>query len=272
MSLGKVSIGRMQVSRLLVGGNPFSGFSHQSPERDREMVRYYTTARIKATLARAEELGINTFFGRSDHHIRRVLTEYRDEGSAIQWVAQTAPEYGLPSKSVAGAAAAGASACYIHGGQMDYLLAQGTLDDVPNAIEMIRQAGMAAGLAGHNPRVFEWAESHLDLDFYMCSYYNPSTRDERPDHVPGTPEWFAPQDREVMVRVIRDLSKPAIHYKVMAAGRNDPREAFTFVARHLRPQDAVCVGFYLGDNPHMLEENVQLLAHSLQGVEAGRKS
>ena len=269
MSLALISIKGVQISRLLVGGNPFSGYSHQSPDRDREMVRYYTTARIKSTLARAEELGINTLLGRSDHHIRRVLAEYRDEGSTIQWFAQTAPDYGLPSKSVAGAAAAGASACYIHGGQMDYLLAQNMLDDVPVAIEMIREAGMAAGLAGHNPRVFEWAEANVDVDFYMCSYYNPTTRDERPEHVPGASEWFAPEDREVMVGVIRDLSKPAIHYKVMAAGRNDPAEAFSFVARHLRPQDAVVVGFYLGDKPTMLEENVQLFTNSLCDVETG---
>lgn len=263
MALGRVEIGGLDVSRLIVGGNPFSGFSHQSIERDREMVHYYTTTRIKAALARAESVGINTFMGRSDHHIRRVLTEYWDDGGTIQWFAQTSPEYGMPSESVPRAAATGASACYIHGGQMDHLLAQDLLDEIPSTIEMIREAGMAAGLAGHNPRVFEWAESNVDVDFYMCSYYNPTTRDDRPEHVPGAKEWFAPEDREAMVGVIRGLSKPAVHYKVMAAGRNEPREAFAFVARHLRAQDAVCVGVYLGDNPHMLAENARLLEENV---------
>jgi hypothetical protein len=149
---------------------------------------------------------------------------------------------------------------------MDWLLAQGLMAEVAPAIDMIRQEGMAAGVAGHNPAVFEWAERNLDVDFYMCSYYNPTTRDESPEHVPGAREWFVPTDRAVMVDLIADLSKPAIHYKVMAAGRNDPREAFAFVARHLRPQDAVCVGHYLGDKPTMLEENVQLLEESLARV------
>jgi hypothetical protein len=272
MSLDRILIAGRPVSRLIVGGNPFSGFSHQSPQRDREMVRYYTTARIKETLAQAEDLGINTFFGRADHHIRRMLTEYWDEGGTIQWFAQTSPEYGMPSTSFPRAAATGASACYIHGGQMDYLLAQGMLDEIPSTIEGIREAGMAAGLAGHNPQVFQWAEAHVDVDFYMCSYYNPTTRDQRPEHIHGAKEWFAPEDREVMVRVIQGLSRPAVHYKVMAAGRNDAREAFDFVARHLRPQDAVCVGFYLGDNPRMLEENVELLNRSLaeHGPHRGR--
>ena len=268
MTLRMVPIGPLSISKLVLGGNPFSGFSHQSPERDREMQSYYTTARIKETLSEAETLHINTFLGRTDRHIRRVLSEYWDDGGAIQWFAQTCPEYGPPDKSVAGAAVAGAVGCYVHGGQMDYLLAQGRMQEVIDAIASIREAGMAAGVAGHNPRVFEWSEAYLDVDFYMCSYYNPSRRDEQAEHKPGASECFAVADRQAMVDTIRNLSRPVIHYKVMAAGRNDPRQAFAYVARHLRPPDAVCVGVYTGDNPRMLEENLQLLEVSLQKIGA----
>lgn len=41
-----VQLGNVTVSRLILGGNPFSGFSHQNPDRDREMLRYYTTDQI----------------------------------------------------------------------------------------------------------------------------------------------------------------------------------------------------------------------------------
>ncbi len=37
-----VQLGNVTVSRLILGGNPFGGFSHQNPDRDREMLRYYT--------------------------------------------------------------------------------------------------------------------------------------------------------------------------------------------------------------------------------------
>jgi hypothetical protein len=122
---------------------------------------------------------------------------------------------------------------------------------------------MPAGIAGHNPRVFKWADKHLNADFYMCSYYNPSRRDEQAEHISGMSESFKSEDREVMVKLIQHLSKPVIHYKVMAAGRNNPKEAFTFVARYLRSQDAVCVGVYTKDHPKMLEENLQLFKNSL---------
>ena len=82
-------IGVLQVSRLILGGNPFSGFSHQTPERDAEMQSYYTTDRIKATLHQAEALGINTFVGRADRHISRVLKEYWDQGGGADSVVRT---------------------------------------------------------------------------------------------------------------------------------------------------------------------------------------
>jgi hypothetical protein len=264
MSIGTVHIGDLAVSRLILGGNPFSGFSHQTPQRDQDMRRYYTTARIKQTLRQAEDLGINTFLGRSDRHIIRVLLEHWDEGSTIQWFAQTCPEYATIGRSISAAARAGAKAVYLHGGQMDFFLAQDLLHQVPDAIAQIQDAGLAAGIAGHVPRVFEWAEENLDVDFYMCAYYNPSRRDERAEHVSGMVECFSAEDREAMVRVIRQLSKPAIHYKVLAAGRSDPGEAFAFVGRHLRPQDAVCVGVYTQEQPDMLREDLELLLHSLQ--------
>ena len=264
MPIGTVRIGQLDVSRMIIGGNPFSGFSHQGPEKDLEMTRYYTTACIKDTLRRAEVLGINMFLGRADRHITRMLWEYWDEGGTIQWFAQTCPEYVSINRSIAEAIGGGAAACYVHGGQMDFFLAQDRLDEIPTAIAQIRDAGLPAGIAGYNPKVFAWAEEHLDVDFYMCAYYNPSHRDEHAELVHGVKECYVPEDREAMVQMIQHLSKPVIHYKVLAAGRNDPQDAFAFVAQHMRPQDAVCVGVYTKDDPNMLEEDLRLLEDSLR--------
>lgn len=256
--MNQIHIGQLSISRLIIGGNQFSGFSHQSPEKDEEMKHYYTLSRIKQILKKAEQLGINTHISRADHHITRMLMEYWDEGGSIQWIAQTCPEIESTSRGIENAIQRGAKACYIHGGHMDNLLAQNTLDEVPAGITRIKEAGMPAGIAGHNPRVFEWAEQHVDADFYMCSYYNSAPRDKQAEHVSGMSEWFNPEDRDIMVKMIQNLSKPVIHYKVIAAGRNDPKEAFDFVAQHLRPQDAVCIGVYTRDNPRMLEEDAEL--------------
>jgi hypothetical protein len=259
-----VKIGGLTVSKLILGGNPFSGFSHQNPTRDREMLQYYTTARIKATFSEAEALGITTFLGRADAHIRRTLLEYWDEGGKIQWFAQTAPEFSSLPGNVGQAIGAGASAVYIHGGQMDFFYAQKQLDIVPQIIAQIRASGKAAGIAAHNPKVHEWANENLDLDFHMCSYYNPTRRDENAEHVRGAEERFDAADRDAMVAVIKSLRAPVIHYKIFAAGRTEPREAFAFVARHLRPQDVVCIGVFTKDKAGMLAEDVELLGNALR--------
>lgn len=268
MGLDHVQLGRLSVSRFIIGGNPFSGFSHQGRERDEEMRRWYTAARIKEALAGAAAEGVDTFLGRGDNHVIRLLLEYRQEGGTIQWIAQTTPELASLDRAIDRAVAGGAQACFIHGGQMDNLLGQNRLDLVPPALERIRGAGLPAGVAGHDPGVFRWAEVNADVDFYMCSYYNPSSRAQRAEHVAGAHEWFGAQDRQAMATLIQGLRPPVIHYKVMAAGRNDPDEAFAFAAAHMRPGDAVCVGIHTRDNPHMVRDDVECLQRCLAAARA----
>jgi hypothetical protein len=254
-----IELGNVKVSRFILGSNPFSGFSHQTPEVDLVMKRYFTTETIKRTLREAETLGINTLVGRTDHHVMRVLLEYWDQGGKIQWFAQTCPEVGNHQACVDRAASGSAKACHVHGGVMDHLLAQGGLSEIPPVIDMIHERGMLAGIAGHDPRVFEWAEKNLDADYYLCSYYNAAHRDVRAERVSGMKEWFLEEDRRIMTALIETLSKPVIHYKVMAAGRNDPAQALAYVRQHLRAGDAVCVGVFSQGKPDMLKEDVELL-------------
>lgn len=264
MSLQKLRIGPAEVTRLTIGGNPFSGFSHQGPQRDAEMRAYYTTARIKEALRRAEGAGINTLFARADNHIMRLLLEYWDEGGTIQWFAQTASERPDYVRNIETAAANGAKGCYLHGGQTDFYWTRGETEHFGRALEKIRSLGMAAGVAGHQPEPHEWIRDHLNPDFQLCCYYDPSPRVLKPDHVPSDAEKFTPAHRDRMVRTIRTLKGTAVHYKVLAAGRTPVREAFEYVAAGIRPQDIVLVGIYLGDDPHMIEKDVALFEEIVQ--------
>lgn len=253
----------IKVSRFILGSNPFSGFSHQSPQTDWDMRHFFSTAKIKETLRTAESLGVNTLIARTDFHVMRMLMEYRDEGGTLQWFAQTCPEVGSHEACIQRAASYGAKAVHLHGGVMDHRFAQGDLDDVQPALDLIRQKGMLAGIAAHNYRVIEWAEEHLDLDYYLCCYYNPERRDKRPAHDPEAPEVYLEEDRQAMTSLIQHLSRPVVHYKIMAAGRNDPKAAFAFAASKMRENDAVCVGIYPKDHPNMLQEDIELLEESL---------
>jgi len=238
--------------------------SHQGPRRDREMRRYYTTARIKQALRKAEAAGINTFFGRADNHVMRLLEEYWDEGGTIQWFAQTASEREDYARNIRTAAARGARGCYLHGGQTDYYHFQGQTERLSRALEAIRSCGMAAGFAAHRTAAHEWLRDNLEPDFQLCCYYDPAPRLEKPDHEPSEQERFDPAHRDAMARTIQTLRCPAVHYKVLAAGRTEVRQAFEYVARVIRPQDVVLVGVFLGDDPEMIEKDVALFEEIVQ--------
>ncbi len=259
MKVPTVALGRLQVTRLLLGGNPFAGFSHQSRERDAEMRAWYTDERIVQTLFEAQSLGLSAVVARGDAHMARCLRRYWSEGGTMVWVAQTASEAETPAAGARFCLDEGASACFIHGGVVDHCIAQQRYADLVAAVEAIRAHNAPAGIAGHVPEDFRWAEANLEADFYMVCYYNPIPRQGSPHHQHGYDEAFPLEDRAERVALIRDLGRPAIHYKVLAAGRLPAREGLAFAAAHMRAGDAVCLGIYTADKPGMLREDRDIL-------------
>jgi len=251
-----VAFGEVEVSRLVIGGNPFSGFSHQGPDRDREMLDYYTVANIKLALRKAEDAGVNTFFGRTDRHVRRLLREYWAAGGTIQWFGQTASELGDQLRAIRDAARDGAIGVYVHGGQVDYWYAQGETDQLRAALDTMRECGVVAGFAGHSLEAHQWIRDHLDPDFQMVCYYDPSDRSDNPHHQPSIDEKWDDAERARKAAFIQTLPRPAVHYKVFAGGNKPVDAGFRFLASSMRKDDLVCVGHFLQDNPEMIAENV----------------
>lgn len=262
--MNKIKIGKLEISQLIIGGNPFSGFSHQTIEKDLEMKKYYTVARIKETLKNAESLGVNTHISRADNYVMRYLLEYWGEGGTIQWIAQTCPELGDIEGGIKNAIGNGAKGCFIHGGTMEYLFAQNKIDCINGIIKVIKDSGLIAGVAGHDPKVFKWAEENINVDFYMMSHYNPESRDKIPSHVSGVIEVFSNEDRQLMMDTISKITKPVIHYKVMAGGRNDPIDTYKNLSKVMKGNHAVCIGIYTKENANMIAENVKLLEENIK--------
>jgi len=261
--LPRVAVGQVQVSRVLIGGNPFSGISHQTAEMNEEMRDYFTTAKIKETLAECESQGINTFLGRCDNHICRVLHEYWREGGAIQWFAQTAPEMASLEQNLRQAGHYGARGCYLQGSQTQRMWEAKDFEAIARFLDQVRAQGIAAGLASHAPDVLlDLAGRGVMPDFYMVCFYNVTGhKGDILRHAQG--EAYPREDREAAVAAMRRLDRPAIGYKIMAAGRNDPAEAFEFAFRSIKASDAVCVGMYPGRKRDMVRENVRLAAEAI---------
>ncbi len=262
LRLPRVHLCGLDVSRLIIGGNPFSGFSHQGHDRDEEMMDYYSVARIKETLARAEAAGINTTILRSDRHIHRLLREYRNEGGEIQWIAQVPGDrFSLDFHVDARRAVdAGAVAAYLHGGLLDAFYGDRDADGFAELVEIMCESGVPVGAAGHSPQAHLWAhELDLPLDFHVVAFYNCGSLHD------GKGERFKPEDPPHAIEAIRQIDKPVIAYKIMAAGRVEPREAFERAFAGIKPGDCVNVGVYRGDNDDMVEENVRMVSEILAG-------
>ncbi|MGQ9730684.1 MAG: hypothetical protein ACUVX8_05355, partial [Candidatus Zipacnadales bacterium] len=241
--------GGVTVSRLIVGGNPFSGNSHWSVERSREMRDYYTVERIKATLRQCEREGITTLLARADNHIMRMLVEYWNEGGTVQFIAQSCPEHASVTGNIDAVAALGGRMCYLHGGHADRLVRTGELDFIRQVIEHGKSKGLVMGVGGHRPETHEvLVEAGVGAEFHCCSFYNLTDRYEE----------YVAEDRERMIATIRQLPVPVIGYKIMAAGRNDPEEAFAYAFANLRPNDAVCVGVFPKYQPDEVAQDAAL--------------
>ncbi|MFL7809457.1 MAG: hypothetical protein AB8I80_12550, partial [Anaerolineae bacterium] len=113
----------LNVTRLIIGANPFGGYSHQNPERDQEMRSYYTPERIVETWERAWAAGINTMVTNNETpHVIQTTAQYLAGGGPLQWIAQvnllheTTMEAALDQVVEMGCVAA-----YLHGGYVDRL-------------------------------------------------------------------------------------------------------------------------------------------------------
>ncbi len=248
-TLPGIKIGDHNVSKLIVGGNPFSGNSHQSGQLSREMRDYHTNEKIKETLRECERCGINTLQSRGDNHMMRMLNEYWNEGGQLQWIAQTASERASIPANIGQIASCGAIACYHHGSKTDSLFKAGKIDTVKDMLAVIKDNGMPAGLGTHEPAVIRYAEdNNFGADFYMIAFYNLSKRSEE----------YLTADRAAACQVIQEVDKPFLAFKIMAAGRNDPNEAFKYAYENIKPIDAVVVGVFTKHQPNQVAEDVEL--------------
>lgn len=265
--LPTIHLGGRDVSRLIIGGNPFSGYSHFSAERDEEMMDYFTAERVKATLFECERHGITAMQSRADRHVLRLLREYRNEGGRLHWIAQIATELADLRANIRQIAAAGAIATYHHGTRSDNLWHEGRIDEVRDLLKAMRDQGLAAGMGSHIPEVIEYVEERgWDVDYYVCSVYNLNKRQRESQLVSGAravEEAFDDADRDRMLRVIGQVTKPCLAIKILAAGRKcrtpeHTHAAFRYVFDRLKPSDAVVVGMF-PKHHNQVEENARIL-------------
>ena len=258
--LPAIKLGPNQITRLIVGGNPFSGNSHWSNERDWEMRDFFTHEQILQTLFHCEECGLNAMLLRGDMHIMRLVYEYRKRGGTMNWIAMTGSEFLSYDGHINQLMQYGPCAIYHHGSVTDALFKQGQYDELRRRIDVIKSKGVPAGLGTHMPEVIEYAQEHQwGVDFYMACVYNISRTDRVSSSITGKAngeEIFDESDIPVMYRTIRQTPKPCLAFKILGASRrcadqDAVRHAFYEAFENIKPTDAVVVGVYPRREDHV---------------------
>ena len=252
MLLPTVDFCGIPVTRLILGANPFGGFSHQSPERNRVMLDYYTPERIIETWHRAETAGINTFITNNSPEMLAVVRRYFADRGALQWIAQINDRYlGSMVAAADEAAEVGARAIYLHGREAEQRCFDQDAEKLSESLDRIRSHGLPAGVAAHGPEIHQWVHELGVADFHALAFFRCGSLHD------GQGLKFRLADMPAAVEWIKNTPKPCIGYKIMAAGRIDPTMAFEYAFDHIKSTDVVNVGVHRGDKDDMVEENVE---------------
>jgi hypothetical protein len=272
-ALPEIKLGDCGVSRLIIGGNPFAGNSHWSPELDDEMEDYYSTRMIRNTLARCEECGINTANLRADKHVVRLLREYRLDGGKINWIAQTVPEMSPFEANIRLIQKYKPIAIYHHGTVTDALFKAGEYGELQKRLAVIRKTGYPVGLCTHMPEVIRYADEYRwDIDFYMACVHNLSKVNRVSSAITGrmnNGEPFDDEDRDIMYDAIGATDKVCLAFKILGAGRKcesaeSVRSAFIEAFERIKPTDAIVVGVFQ-KYKDQVSENAELVRDILSG-------
>jgi len=234
-------IGSLKVSRMLLGGNLLTHYTHS---RDLRYVynltaKYNTEEKIHETMALAEAHGINALVIHNPPGIIPMLKRYRYRlGGEMQWiVCPTAPvEAGMEAYTaqVKDLVDNGTEAVYLWGVHADRLIAQGKIDLIRQAVEIAKDHGVPSGVGAHDLRVVVECEKHgIANDFYIKTFHHHNyATGPKPDQLKGPyseiPGYWCLDPAET-IEVMKKVTKPWIAFKVMAAGAIPPKDAFTYV-------------------------------------------
>lgn len=240
--LPSIRLGKLEVSRLILGSNPFFGFAHQPGDLSRRMREYYTDERVMRVLDDAAEHGITAVWTPCYDGWIRLWNRYQERGGKLKiWIGQPDPPAEKMKDAILACAKNGGKAVCIQGERIDEQFRAGRLDVVREWLELVKSLDLPAGIASHKPETHLIAEEKgLPTDFYHQCLYQPE------DYDAGL--------REKALATIAKLEKPAVAYKVLAAGRLAPKDAFPYVLSRLKAKDGLCVGVFPKDADHVGED------------------
>jgi hypothetical protein len=236
-----IKLGGFEVSRLILGSNPFWGFWHKNPRQPQD----YTQERRKAVMDAAAAQGITAIWTPDCKEWVALWNEYKEAGGKLAtWISQPDGYSGVSVEDqiTAGAKNGGKAVC-VQGVNVDAAMEKKDYEKLKRWLGLIQGYGLAAGLASHNPETILKAEDEgLPAEFYHLTL--------------GVPDAFDSAARDRTLKTVQQIDKPMVVFKVFGAGRFEPKSAFPHVMKAIRRKDGLCIGV---DNPQQVAENAEFM-------------
>ena len=257
----RTTVGGLSLPRMLMGTNWMLGYSHTSSsadrmiqrrfekaEQSRDMVLAYLQYGIDAMMAPFTDKdalldGIKMVEDITGKHVIKIDTP-------IINVRDSKADREEAERVIKSCADNGSEFCLIHHSSAEQLVnkGKGTMDRLPDYLDMIRQHGMIPGLSAHMPELIVYSDrNEYDVETYIQIY--------------NCMGFLMQVEIEQVRAIIEKAKKPVMSIKSMAAGRVSPYVGISFSFATLRPCDMVTVGAFTPDEVH---EDVEIAMAALE--------
>ncbi len=239
-----------EISRIVLGVNPFYGFAHFNNNFAAAMREWYTPERVCEVMHRCNQYGINAFNYVQLDRAPQDLARFVAEGGKMHLIIQVTAnaDAGMLVKTLK------PLALQRQGEVVDDAFQSGKMETVREWCKKARDMGVLVGVGTHIPEVIEKVdEEGWDVDFYSgCVYNRRRTPEEWKKVLNGEllempHEIYVQSDPSRMYKVMRQTKKPCFAFKVLAAGRitgKGVEQAFRTAFESIKPTDAIYVGMF----------------------------
>lgn len=246
----KMKFFNAEISRVVLGVNPFYGFAHFNSNYAGAMRDWYTQERVCDVMHRSNRVGINAFNYVPKSRASSDWARFQAEGGKMHLIIQVTAEDDAATlvKELK------PLAMHRQGEVVDKAYQNGDLRSVKEWCKRVRDMGVLVGVGTHKPEVIAQVEEEgWDVDFYAgCVYNRTRTVEEWKKILNGQitempNEIYLQSDPPRMYKVMRQTKKPCFAFKILAAGRIPDRgieQAFRTAFESIKPTDGVYVGMF----------------------------
>jgi hypothetical protein len=259
------------ISRMVLGVNPFCGYSHYNNNYSGAMKEWYTPERVCAVLHQATRFGINTFNYVALGRMPQDWVRFQAEGGQMHLIMQVVSDHNETAEL---AKSLKPLAMHRQGEIVDRAFQSGKMDTVTEWCKRVRDLGIPVGVGTHKPEVIAQVEEEgWDVDFYAgCVYNRTRTKEEWRKVLNGEMlemdrEIYVQSDPPRMYNVMRQTRKPCFAFKILAAGRVEDggiEQAFRMAFNSIKPTDGIFVGVFPRGKDEV-RENAEIVHRILQG-------